>query len=161
MPVAVEHVIAITNATTTVYRKGPKITHNGEPYEGDKPLEGPGVWEVWGYPLTPEDRTNVVDVHFVDIRVEPKGDTREMVVLALDDGVFPENGTRLGDGPSYLHLGAEFGEQETALRFMALGHQLGLWQIVGPASLGVPAEEVARYVGLGLLYAIGWRQEEG
>ena len=54
---------------------------------------------------------------------------------------------------SYLHLGAEMGDQGIALQTMGLGHLLGEWKILSPDTLvpSLPKEQKKMLVGQGLL----------
>lgn len=153
MSANVQAISDLVKRTTTVYRKGAEITHNGKPVEAID-LDAGGVFEVFGYEPTPEDRTGVVDMIFVDVKVTPEADTNDRLAAAIGDGVFDEYGTTMSTGPTYIHLGAELGSQELALRFMALGSSLDLFKLMTGRDLGMSEEETKELAGGGFIYAI-------
>jgi hypothetical protein len=85
-----------------------------------------------------------VDVYFFWVRVRgnPDADTlRELLRLHYPHPV------RLEGGPTYIEMGTALGLQELALRLIALGKLVGLWDVITPAAFGyegAPAQELAR-----------------
>jgi len=163
--VDIEGIRKLIDGTTTVYRVGPALVHNGEAVSGDDFAERfesgqGGVYEVFGYPPAPDaagDGEEIVDVGFVKVGVRADGSTKTQLVALIGDGVLPESGTTMAEGPSYIHLGADFGSQELALRFMALGAALKCWTVFGPEAIGMTGPMADMMRGQGFLYAIGWQ----
>ncbi len=62
---------------------------------------------------------------------------------------------RLSEGPSYLELGAELGDQGIAICLIGLGHLLKLWQAVTPLALGIKGEQAQQMARNGLLMCTG------
>lgn len=56
-----------------------------------------------------------------------------------------------GEEHSYIHMGAEIGDQGIAIMAIALGHLLGIWKAFTPAMLGFPKELQTMMAGQGLL----------
>ena len=64
---------------------------------------------------------------------------------------------RLRQGPSYIELAPNLGlEQEGALRVMALGKTLGLWDVASGITLGLSLEEAKELAGRGFLMVTGY-----
>lgn len=97
-----------------------------------------------------------VDVHFFWVRVRGTPDADKLRELLrwypyLD---------RLEGGPTYIEMGAALGDQELALRLIALGKLVGLWDVITPAAFGyegAPAQELARS---GLVLCTGLKKKE-
>lgn len=62
----------------------------------------------------------------------------------------------VSNGPSYIHIGADIGDQGLALLTMGLGHLLGVWQVQGPdtipALIDSPDELKKQMAGAGMIY---------
>jgi hypothetical protein len=135
---------AITDVTT-VYRKGEVVI--------DEVTNGVKVTHVFGYPHEDEhaDDETMVDLFFVTIGVKPEARGRaEEFMFYLREWHSPT----LPEGPSYIHTGAEIGDQELALRLFAIGQVLGFWNLMLPRSLGIEGDEERELVGGGFLYAL-------
>ena len=156
----VERIIELTQTHTTVYRKGAVFYHNGQ--EIDPPrtdeeaqalLRKGGVTEVFNYPAKPENG-DVIDMVFIYVGCEITETTAQELRDAIGGYVFPDSGADLRHGLSYIHLGAELGSQENALRFMALGAALGMWGIMTLKSMypDAPEQTVVDMAGRGYLY---------
>lgn len=82
----------------------------------------------------PSEAHRHIDVVFFTVVVDmdaaraKRADVAELIrdvgKLLAADGL-----TTLGDGPSYIHLGAVLGSQDVALMLMAVGEALGFWTI--------------------------------
>lgn len=99
---------------------------------------------------------SLVDVHFMDIGVDifRASAARDSLVDLLNkfQGHQP-----LTDGPSYISLGADLGDQGYALRLLGLGKHLGLWNVITPASFGFDGEEANQLAGSGMVMCDGYR----
>lgn len=135
----------LTMRLTTVYRKGePVTTHQAGPVE---------VVEIWGYPHVEEAReVEKIDMHFVTVGIrQPETSWDDVrVQFAAEVAEYPEP-DRLAGGPSYIELGGVFGDQELALRWMALGKSLGFWGIITPGSFGITGPDADSLAGGGMV----------
>lgn len=136
--------------TTTVYRKGAAVTREN--------AGGVDVISIYGYDPVPDDgRHFLVDVHFVMVGVHGvEGETTERLKDALK--AYPEQ-ERLAGGPSYIELGGELGDQELALRLLALGEACGLWEVVTPEKLHITGPQAGILAGNGFVMCSGYRNE--
>lgn len=55
-------------------------------------------------------------------------------------------------GPSYIELGAWIGDQGRAIKLIALGGNLGLWDVITPSTLGIGGEQAKNFLGMGMLF---------
>lgn len=55
-------------------------------------------------------------------------------------------------GPSYIQLGAWIGDQGRAIKLIALGGNLGLWDVITPSALGLGGDEASKLLGMGMLF---------
>ena len=136
----------IARETTTVYRKG----------EGVKAvqLENVTVVEIQNYPHADTAANALIDMVFVEIGVNlPAAQAqRSAIVAAFGDYIGPESGLDYRQGPSYLHIGADLGDQETALRLMALCSVLHIGQLMTPMHFGAEGREAQEFAGRGFIY---------
>lgn len=109
----------------------------------------------------------LVDLCFVTVGVKEATakKKKKAFIKALDDGHGAETNVSLGEGPSYLHLGADLGDQGFALRFMALGSVLGLWNIFSPMAYGqangtIQLVELQNAARNGALHIVGYPQPD-
>lgn len=65
----------------------------------------------------------------------------------------------LEQGPSYITLGAEIGDQGAAFCLMALGQVLGLWRVITPVDLGITGAKAMDAAGLGYVMLSGYKEE--
>lgn len=81
-----------------------------------------------------------VDMVFFGINVICDPDRDKLLELIPYHGTFGNAPIKLNDGGvhNFIEVGAWLGDQDMALRLMALGAHLGLWRIVSP--LGVQRE---------------------
>lgn len=144
----IQELIAVVHATTRAYRKGAVVRE--EDHGGLK------VVHVDGYPSTPS-RGILVDVHFINVGFTEAVATltRERFYEMIDasaDGVFNRTDhARLAEGLSYIELGAWLGDQETALRFLALGEHLGAWTVITPKLMGLEGDDADALAGIGMV----------
>ncbi len=142
----------IINESTTIYRKGSAIE------------ESPGVVQYFGYDHTGTapagDNYDKVDMVFVDVVVDRAKAEQYKGTLAELLRAYPQP-ERLAGGPSYIELAPNLGlEQEGALRVMALGKTLGMWEIISGSTMGFGREETMRLAGSGFLMISGYRPLE-
>ena len=146
----------IMEKTTKVFRKGERDTVRKEGV-----ME---IHEIFGYPSIKEapmaENFVMVDMVFVDVVVDKKIAfvLRNSLTDILDN--YPDKGM-LAQGPSYIAIagGIEM-EQEWALRLMALGSVLGLWEIITARTLLPEADDaqVTDLAGRGYLMISGYRK---
>ncbi len=67
---------------------------------------------------------------------------------------------RLRDGPSYIEMGGELGDQGIALQLIGLGAVLGLWSVASPKALGFLPEESMELAGRGFVMPAGYRDPQ-
>ncbi len=79
----------------------------------------------------------VVDCAFVAVGVNKDLAAEHLQAFEQILAAFP-NPAILREGPSYRYFTPYVGSELNALRFLALGHALGLWSVITPADLGVP-----------------------
>lgn len=99
-----------------------------------------------------QSKTLVVDCHFRKVGIDKvKAESRQREVAALMHQ-YP-NQDRLKLGPSYIELaGTLFDEdQEIAIRLMALGKYLELWDIITPDTVGAQGDDADRLAHAGLI----------
>jgi hypothetical protein len=96
-----------------------------------------------------------VDLHFIVVGVKKaeaekrKGEFIELIKTYPDFNRFRQ-------GLSYIELGGEIGSQEEALKLMALGNVLGLWDIITPEKLGITGEKADELAGGGMVMIAGY-----
>lgn len=137
----------IARDTTTVYRKGEVV--NEHPV-----TDGVTVVEINNYPHADTAQRELVDMVFVEIGIDlPKAQAqRSAIVAAFGDYIGPESGLNYREGPSYLHIGADLGDQETALRLMALCSVLHIGRLMTPMHIGAEGRMAQDLAGRGFLY---------
>lgn len=91
----------------------------------------------------------VCDVHF--FKVATKNDPDKEKFIELINKHYPSL-KRLARGPNFMEIGAELGSQEIGLLFLALGELLDVWNVIIPATLGLPAD----LAGSGLVMCSGY-----
>lgn len=142
----------ILNETTIQLRKGSVVE--------DRSTELLEVVEVNAMPHESDagDDLEMVDLEFLVIGVDrEKAETRRTEIIDfLDNYPVP---TRLAEGPSYIAVGADIGDQGAAFQLFALGKVLGLWDVITPATMGFEGEAAREMAGSGFVMITGYRQE--
>lgn len=143
----------IVQDSTRVFRKGEEVER--------RQVGNVEVVELFGYDHTSKapsgDNFDRVDMIFIDVVVDKTRaeQYREALTEQLRNYPQPE---RLVGGPSYIELAPNFGmEQEGALRLMALGKTLGLWDVVSAKTLGMDDATARQMAGQGLLMISGYK----
>jgi hypothetical protein len=143
----------ILQKTTRVYRKGEQVEQ--------REVGNIHVTEIFGCPRTSEATKDngyeKVDMIFVDVLVDRKNAElcKNELEKILEEYPQPD---RLAGGPSYIELAPNLGlEQEGALRAMALGKTLGLWQIMSAKTFGMDEQTAREMAGVGLLMISGYK----
>ena len=146
----------IVQNSTRVYRKGEAVER--------RQVGNANVVELFGYDHTSKaptaDNFNKVDMIFVDVVVDKARAERHRANLTrlLKDYPQPE---RLAGGPSYIELAPNLGmEQESALRLMALGKTLGLWDVMSAKTLGMDDATAKEMAGQGFLMISGYKPSQ-
>lgn len=142
----------IITETSCQLRKGEAVVHEQD--EGKVP-----VTHVYAMPHVlefPVDGTETVDAHFIMVGVHrAKAEQRKAELIEiLKTYPHPE---RLAGGPSYIDVGAVVGDQGAALQLFGLGHVLGLWKVVTPATFGLTGAEADKLAGMGMVMISGWK----
>lgn len=142
----------IIEGSTKVYRKGETIQQ--------KQVGNLQVTQVFGYESTEKapkgNHVDKIDMIFVDVVVDKtKAEHyKSDLIKILKEYPQPD---RLAGGPSYIELAPNLGmEQEGALRVMALGKMLGLWDILSGKTLGASDKETLEMAGSGFLMISGY-----
>lgn len=160
-------------ATTVMYRKGEERT--------EATLGAVHVIEQWiGVDKVPDDLLKIppedvqfIDMHFFMVGVNMRAARvwKETLGALLDNwppdpSYMPEN--RLANGPSYIELGSQIGTfmgQQDAMRLMALGEALDLWDVITPerlmARVGVQLDDqqARMMAGSGLVMISGYHPD--
>ena len=85
-------------------------------------------------PANPEDhqpKGHTADVMFFKVAMADRPDVKTF--KSMVNTQFPHR--LAGEEHSYIEMGANIGDQGIALTAMALGHLLGIWQLLTPTSL--------------------------
>lgn len=73
---------------------------------------------------------HVVNMTFFKIGLKGKPNAKTLKIMSKENNVMPTE-TEI----SYITLGSKIGGQDAALRYMALGHLLGLWEVLSPDTM--------------------------
>ncbi|HEY3679012.1 MAG TPA: hypothetical protein VGL45_09850 [Bradyrhizobium sp.] len=138
----------ILAATTAQFRQGAEVEEH---------IEGGGlkVREIYAMPHESEAPADIekVDMVFLTIGVDkPAAEKYRQELLALLAD-YP----RLKEGPSYIEVGAEIGDQGAAFQLFALGKVLGLWDVITPQLMGFEGDEAREMAGRGFIMCSGLR----
>ena len=145
----------IVSETTRVFRKGEAVE---ERQEGNLK-----VVELFGYESTNKapsgDNFDKVDMIFIDVVVDKSRAEKYSKDIREQLRKYPQPERLLG-GPSYIELAPNLGMgQEGALRLMALGKTLGLWDVMNGKSLGMSDSEAKQMAGQGFLMISGYKPQ--
>lgn len=153
MPLDVDRLQEIVEATTTMYRKGPEVSEDT--------VGGLTLTEVFTMSheshMPPQDGETVthIDVHFAKVAVDLVQARARRAALIRLMRAYPDQ-EELRSGPNYLVVGAELGSQELALRLFALGQALHLWMVVTPALFGIKGARADEFAGVGFVMLAGY-----
>jgi hypothetical protein len=138
----------ILSDCTVQLRKGEEVT--------DTTLDS-GLWvrEIYAMPHESEALPTVekVDMVFLTIGVDKAEAEKHRAELHAILSEYP----RFKDGPSYIEVGAEIGDQGAAFQLFAVGKVLGFWDVVTPMMLGFKGDEARDMAGLGYIMVTGLR----
>ena len=161
----IDRLYQILRDTTVQLRKGEIFEGTPELVEqaknGAEELKGGGVLEVYAMPHESEARSDIekVDMEFITVGVDraKAEEHRAELVSILDD--WPKDAAApLADGPSYIAVGADIGDQGAAFQLFALGKVLKLWSVITPASFGFSGPEARALAGNGMVMMSGYRK---
>jgi hypothetical protein len=148
----VQRLYEILDETTQQFRK------EGDDFEKVEEHAG-GAIKVITLNMNPPvdkapDNLEKVDLEFLVVGVDKAAAEKCKPELVEILKSYPD----LVDGPSYISVGAEIGDQGAAFQLFALGKVLNLWGIVTPRSLGVTDEaKIQEMIGSGLIMITGFR----
>lgn len=151
----------ILGRTTIQLRKGEVLEGTPELVkqfkEGAEELSGGGVLEINLMPHETEclPQFQKVDMELLVIgvdRTEAEAHRNEIVSILNS---YPDPDT-LSKGPSYIHVGAEIGDQGAAFQLFALGKVLGLWDVITPSVLGLKGDDATEAAGRGFIMITGY-----
>ena len=145
-------IIDIVIPCTDVFRKGEVVTnYTVENSRGGVVAE---VTEINAYPHADEYDGPLVDMVFVEVGVNlhNANPLRDHLIKAIGDGIGGESGVDYHNRASYISIGADLGDQEMALRFMALCSVLHIGELITPMSMGFEGDTALTMAGVGLLY---------
>lgn len=139
----------ILSKCTCQLRKGEEVVEHTEP-------SGLRVKEIFAMPHESEARPEIekIDMVFLTVGVgkaEAEKHRAELLTILKD---YP----RLKDGPSYIEVGAEIGDQGAAFQLFALGKVLGFWDIITPKTFGMEGPEAMEAAGRGYIMVSGLRE---
>lgn len=143
----------IIQDSTRVFRKGEAVEQ--------RQVGNVDVVELFGYDHTSEapsgDNFNKVDMIFVDVVVDRTRAERYRTDLTRILRDYPQP-KRLAGGPSYTELAPNLEmQQEDALRLMALGKTLGMWDVMSAKTLGMDDATARQMAGQGFLMISGYK----
>jgi hypothetical protein len=150
----------ILGETTVQLRKGEVFEGTPELVEqakaGDE-LKGGGVLTINAMPHESEAQSHIekVDMELLTIGVDKAAAERHKAEVIEILKTYP-NG-RLADGPSYIEVGGEIGDQGAAFQLFALGQVLGLWKVITPKMLGATGEQARQMAGMGYVMVSGFK----
>lgn len=165
----IERLYELVRDCSVECRTGPAVVVNGEQASeqdidmlnaGEVPT---GVTEFYSMPhvsTVQKERPDLVlvDMIFIDVGVDKARAEAHRAEFVEILNSYPEL-ERLKGGPSYLELGAVFGDQGFALRIMAIGSVLGFWDIISAKTLGRSDDEAREMAGVGFLMVSGYTPE--
>lgn len=145
-----EALYKILGETTIQLRKGEVVTKTES--------KGLFVTEIYDMPHESEARPDIerVDLEFVVIGVDRAAAEKHRAELILILNTYPQL-ERLSNGPSYIEVGAEIGDQGAAFQLFALGKTLGLWEVITPSTIGATGEQAKQMAGMGFIMISGYR----
>lgn len=154
---AIHDLNEVIREATTCYRKDDEMV-------SIKNVGNVDVYTLTGYPTADAGgEQELIDVHFllVGFRTEKVPTAQrflELIVAARQGEFSPMTVEELKGGPSYITLGGWLGSQDQALRFIALGKHLEMWDVITPATLGVTGAEADQMAGVGFVYCGGLKE---
>jgi len=152
----------ILQETTIQLRKG-EIVH-GDKHLVDAINEGRRLDEQAGGVVTIDNMPHVseakqslekVDMEFLVVGVDKAHAEQRKSELIEIIKSYPHP-DRLAGGPSYIEVGAEIGDQGAAFQLFALGHVLGLWKVITPATMGIHGDDALKMAGSGFIMITGF-----
>lgn len=105
-----------------------------------------------------KEEYEIIDCVLVKIVVHKKKalERKGQLISLLKQYPYPET---LRDGPSYIAVGAEIGDQGATFQLFALGSFLNIWKLVTPVTLGMEGEEAKKAAGTGWIIITGFKKE--
>jgi len=147
----VSTLFAILDETTTLLRKGPVVSREID--RGVETVTIDAMPDVDSMSRMPG--VVVVDLDMVAVAVRQDLAAVRREALGMFIKKYSEQAEmKLAFGPSYIHVGAEIGDQGAALRLFALGKVLGFWDLVTPTSLGATGEDARNMARAGYVMII-------
>ncbi len=146
----------IVQDSTRIFRKGESVER--------RQFRNAEVIELFGYDHTSKaptgDNFDIVDMIFVDVVVDIARAEKYRGAFAEQMRAYPQP-ERLAGGPSYIELAPNMGmQQEGALRVMALGKTLGMWDVMSAKTLGMDDITARHMAGQGFLMISGYKPSE-
>ena len=147
-----ERLYQILQETTMQLRKGGEVE--------EQKVGNINISKVFAIPHESEYKGNgivKIDCHYIIVAVDKVKTEkyREELITILKEYPTPD---RLTEGPSYIEVGAQIGDQGATLQLFALGEVLGFWSIITPKTLGVTDSEVAdQMAGSGMIMISGFK----
>ena len=143
----IERLYKILDECSVQLRKGEEIIQHGN------------VTEIFAMPHESEvNNLEKIDCHFIVVGVE-KATTekyRQELIDILNE--YPDM-ELLKNEASYIHVGAEIGDQGMAFKLFAVGDVLGLWQILTPAKMGITGPLGDQLAGAGFVTIMGYKPD--
>ena len=153
-----ERLRTLLAACCTPVRKGEVVS--------EKDMGNVRVIAIHAFPSADEAATSAtepfvtVDLHFMQVNVDTKlaASVKDELRDLLKDGYSSLD--RLKQGPSYIEVGGELGDQGVALMLFALGQVCGLWTVITPKLLGITGDAADQMAGLGMIMISGFDDGE-
>src|ERR1700679_3108460 len=148
----------ILSACTVQLRKGEVFEGTSEIVEqakSGKDITVGGVLEVFAMPHESEALPTIekVDMVFLTIGVDKAEAEKHSAELRKILADYP----RSKDGPSYIEVGAEIGDQGAAVQLFAVGKVLGFWDVITPGTLGIKGAQARVMASVGFIICSGMR----
>lgn len=104
---------------------------------------------------------HTADLVFFEVSAagDPDADELRRLVRGARHGEFIDLEPLDGNEHSYLEIGSWIGDQGLAMQLMGLGTILGLWNLMTPKMLGLPAELVQQMAGMGMVSIMAKKED--
>lgn len=147
-------IIAILEDVTAQLRKGGEEA--GDNSSGDTEVANP-----FFLPLESGFQAVKIDCHYIVVAVSPSAEKYKtelrQILKEWPSEIWGKPVPRLQDRPTYIQVASIVGGRGVALQLFALGHALGLWQIVTPKKFGVTGKTADGLAKSGLIVIDNFR----
>lgn len=109
-------------------------------------------------PDLPKEDFEIIDCVLVKVvvnKLKARAHKKDLIELLRN---FP-NEQLIKEGPSYIAMGGELGDQGAAFQLFALGHVLELWRLVTPITIGMTGKDAIDAAGVGWVMITGFNKD--